>query len=193
MGPARALVLCRLRHLPSALPSDPEAVPCKHVRPQMPTSVLQHGCTRWPAVALSQRTPGFALQRAPHCKAGSCPQAIAPTAAWLNGAPCQLELRTARPRPQPASPLAAAPAPAGGPLSAPGGRRLQQAPALGAVSISNGRLYGVDGQPLTIRGANWRGPHHSMCRVCAGARPAGARSMPAPPVAAQLAACTTCR
>lgn len=83
-------------------------------------------------------------------------QDFLPTAAWLNGVTCQLELRTARPMdPSTALPAAAAPAPAPAALTAAGGRRLLQAPTLGAVSIVDAQLYGVDGQPLTIRGANW--------------------------------------
>ena len=86
-------------------------------------------------------------------------QDFIPRAAWVAGAPCQLQIRTARPMSSPAAMAAPAPAPlAASPdaATAAGGRRLLQAPTLGAVSIVNAQLYGVDGQPLTIRGANWR-------------------------------------
>ena len=105
-------------------------------------------------------------------------QDFIPRAAWVGDAPCQLEIRTARPMPRPGV-SAAAPAPlAASPdaAAASGGRRLLQAPTLGAVSIVDAQLYGVDGQPLTIRGANWHvlpacgrnGACRSLCLLLRG-------------------------
>ena len=100
-------------------------------------------------------------------------QDFVPRAAWVGDAPCQLQVRTARPmQVTPADAFAAAPTPLhAAPDAAPaaGRRRLLQAPMLGAVSVVDAQLYGVDGQPLTIRGANWR--VHPACagqgKLCA--------------------------
>jgi hypothetical protein len=192
-GSPRGLMLCRARRLPSMHSLRLRPSPASAPRPQTPTPALQHGCARWRALPPSQHAPGTACSapctaRPAAARRRSRPPprgSTARRASWSCAPRGHCRSPRARSPPRRRPPAARAARPAGGACS----RRPRWAPcpsAAGGSTASTASRW----SSVAPTGAL---PCRSMCRGCAGARPAGARSMPPPPAAAQLAARAACR